>query len=104
MMDGAAACCQVLGACSRVQDFERAGQWCHRIAVMCDKQNIWTVLAVSRCMYAPVLVARGQYAEAEQILETSIRHYCDLSTVVGLCVIGFATWRKISPRSTTLWC
>ena len=75
MMDGAAAaacageledplaitfaCCQVLGACSRVQDFERAGQWCDRIAVMCDKQNIWTVLAVSRCMYAPVLVARG---------------------------------------------
>ncbi len=94
MMDGAAAaacagelqdplaitfaCCQVLGACSRVQDFERAGQWCDRIAVMCDKQNIWTVLAVSRCMYAPVLVARGHYPEAERILETSIRHYRDL--------------------------
>ena len=94
MMDGAAAaacageledplaitfaCCQVLGACSRVQDFERAGQWCDRIAAMCDKQNIWTVLAVSRCMYAPVLVARGHYAEAERILETSIRHYRDL--------------------------
>jgi DNA-binding CsgD family transcriptional regulator len=94
MMDGAAAaacageledplaitfaCCQVLGACSRVQDFERAGQWCDRIAVMCDKQNIWTVLAVSRCMYAPVLVARGHYPEAERILETSVRHYRDL--------------------------
>ena len=94
MMDGAAAaacageledplaitfaCCQVLGACSRVQDFERAGQWCDRIAVMCAKQNIWTVLAVSRCMYAPVLVARGHYPEAERILETSIRHYRDL--------------------------
>jgi DNA-binding CsgD family transcriptional regulator len=94
MMDGAAAaacageledplaitfaCCQVLGACSRVQDFERAGQWCDRIAAMCDKQNIWTVLAVSRCMYAPVLVARGHYPEAERILETSIRHYRDL--------------------------
>ena len=94
MMDGAAAaacageledqlaitfaCCQVLGACSRVQDFERAGQWCDRIAVMCARQNIWTVLAVSRCMYAPVLVARGHYSEAERILETSIRHYHDL--------------------------
>jgi LuxR family maltose regulon positive regulatory protein len=94
MMDGAAAaacagelqdplaitfaCCQLLGACSRVQDFERAGQWCDRIAVLCDRQNIWTVLAVSRCMYAPVLVARGHYPEAERILETSIRHYRDL--------------------------
>jgi ATP/maltotriose-dependent transcriptional regulator MalT len=94
MMDGAAAaacagelkdplaitfaCCQVLGACSRVQDFERAGQWCDRIAAMCDAENIWTVLAVSRCMYAPVLVARGHYPEAERILETSIRHYRDL--------------------------
>ena len=91
MMDGAAAaacageledplaitfaCCQLLGACSRVQDFERAGQWCDRIAVMCDRENIWTVLAVSRCMYAPVLVARGHYAEAEKILEASLRHY-----------------------------
>ncbi len=94
MMDGAAAaacageledplaitfaCCQLLGACSRVQDFERAGQWCDRIAVMCDRQNIWTVLAVSRCMYAPVLVARGHYAEAEKILEASLRHYHQL--------------------------
>ena len=94
MMDGAAAaacageledqlaitfaCCQVLGACSRVQDFERAGQWCDRIAVLCARENIWTVLAVSRCMYAPVLVARGHYSEAERILETSIRHYRDL--------------------------
>lgn len=94
MMDGAAAaacageledplaitfaCCQLLGACSRVQDFERAGQWCDRIALMCDRENIWTVLAVSRCMYAPVLVARGHYAEAEKILEASLRHYRQL--------------------------
>ena len=73
------ACCQLLGACSRVQDFERAGQWCDRIAVMCDRENIWTVLAVSRCMYAPVLVARGHYAEAESgSWRHRIRHYHEL--------------------------
>ena len=71
------ACCQLLGACSRVRDFDRAGQWCDRIAELCDRENIWTVLTVSRCMYAPILVSRGRYAEAERFLEASIRHYND---------------------------
>lgn len=94
MMDGAAAaacageledplaitfaCCQVLGACSRVRDFDRAGQWCDRIAAMCADQNIWTVLSVSRCMYAPVLVSRGRYTEAERILTIAMSHYAEL--------------------------
>jgi ATP/maltotriose-dependent transcriptional regulator MalT len=60
-----------------VRDFDRAGQWCDRIAQLCDRENIWTVLTVSRCMYAPVLVARGHYAEAERFLQASIRHYDD---------------------------
>jgi LuxR family maltose regulon positive regulatory protein len=69
------ACCQVLGACSRVRDFDRARQWCDRITDICEQRNIWTVLTVSRCMYAPILIARGHYAEAERFLEAAIAHY-----------------------------
>lgn len=69
------ACCQLLGACSRVRDFDRARQWCDRIAIICEQRNIWTVLTVTRCMYAPILIARGHYAEAERILTTAIGHY-----------------------------
>ncbi|HET7380474.1 MAG TPA: LuxR C-terminal-related transcriptional regulator [Gaiellales bacterium] len=69
------ACCQLLGACSRVRDFDRARQWCDRIADVCEEQNIASVLTVSRCMYAPILIARGRYAEAEQILDAAMAHY-----------------------------
>jgi ATP/maltotriose-dependent transcriptional regulator MalT len=71
------ACCQLLGACSRVRDYERASQWCERIAVLCDRRNIWSVLNVSRCFYAPILVGRGLYAEAERILVLSATEYRD---------------------------
>lgn len=67
------ACCQLLGACSRVRDYERASQWCDQIAVLCDRRNIWNVLNISRCLYAPILVGRGRFAEAERILVPSVR-------------------------------
>jgi hypothetical protein len=33
-------CCYLLGACSRVRDYDRASQWCERIAGLCDRLNI----------------------------------------------------------------
>jgi LuxR family maltose regulon positive regulatory protein len=62
------ACCQILGVCGRVRDFDRATQWCERIEVLCDRLNIWSVLSVARCFYAPILIARGKLAQAERIL------------------------------------
>ena len=72
------ACCQQLGACSRVRDYERATQWCDHIARLCDERNIWSVLSVSRCFYAPILIGRGQYREAEVILVAAASDYEDL--------------------------
>jgi ATP/maltotriose-dependent transcriptional regulator MalT len=69
------ACCQVLAACGRVADFDRASQWCGRIAELCERRNIWSVLNVGRCYYAPVLIARGEYAEAERALLANLAHF-----------------------------
>ena len=72
------ACCQQLGACSRVGDYDRATQWCDRIARLCDERNIWSILSVSRCFYAPLLIGRGRYREAEAILVKARAEYADL--------------------------
>jgi ATP/maltotriose-dependent transcriptional regulator MalT len=72
------ACCQQLGACSRVGDYDRATQWCNRIAPLCDERNIWSILSVSRCFYAPILIRRGLYREAEEILAKATTEYADL--------------------------
>jgi DNA-binding CsgD family transcriptional regulator len=72
-------CCQVLAACGRVADFDRASQWCGRIAELCEHRNIWSVLNVGRCYYAPVLIARGKYGEAERALIANIAHFRDVA-------------------------
>jgi ATP/maltotriose-dependent transcriptional regulator MalT len=71
------ACCQVLAACGRVADFDRASQWCRRIAELCERRNIWSLLNVGRCYYAPVLIARGDYSEAERALMANLAHFRD---------------------------
>ena len=55
------ACCQLFAACGRVRDYEHAFQWCERVADLCERRNIWSVLAATRCSYAQILIARGRY-------------------------------------------
>lgn len=64
------ACCQLLEACGQVADFDRASQWCERVAALCERRNIWSVLNVGRCYYAPILISRGAWDEAERVLLT----------------------------------
>jgi LuxR family transcriptional regulator, maltose regulon positive regulatory protein len=69
------ACCQLFAACGRVRDYEHAFQWCERIADLCERRNIWSVLAATRCSYAQILIARGRYAEAERLLLAAESRY-----------------------------
>lgn len=71
------ACCQLLGGCCQAGDFDRASQWSRRFAALCDRRNIWGVLNVGRCDYAPLLIARGKYAEAERMLVLNEAHFRD---------------------------
>ena len=69
------ACCQLFAACGRVRDYDHAFQWCQRVADLCERRNIWSVLSATRCSYAAVLIARGRYAEAERLLVAAESRY-----------------------------
>jgi DNA-binding CsgD family transcriptional regulator len=62
------SCCYLIFACERVRDFERAGQWCERVARMAEGWNIRALRAVCRAHYGTVLMLRGDWAEAEVVL------------------------------------
>jgi DNA-binding NarL/FixJ family response regulator len=62
------SCCYLIFACERVRDFERAGQWCERLARMAEGWNIRALRAVCRAHYGTVLMLRGEWPAAEVVL------------------------------------
>ncbi|HEY7729746.1 MAG TPA: LuxR C-terminal-related transcriptional regulator [Gaiellaceae bacterium] len=62
------SCCYLIFACERVRDFERAGQWCERVARMAEGWNIRALRSVCRAHYGTVLMLRGEWPEAEGVL------------------------------------
>jgi DNA-binding CsgD family transcriptional regulator len=61
----AATLCIMIFACERVQDVDRAGQWCDRYMAFCLRNGLRAQLALCRVQYASVLIARGRWSEAE---------------------------------------
>ena len=59
------SCCYLIFACERVRDFDRAGQWCQRLARVAADQNVRALRAVCRAHYGTVLMLRGEWARAE---------------------------------------
>jgi len=71
MMDPLAigvCCCYLMIACERVQDLDRAAQWCNEIRRSCEQWHFNGVLALCRVEYAAVLISRGLWADAEHEL------------------------------------
>jgi DNA-binding NarL/FixJ family response regulator len=62
------SCCYLIFACERVRDFDRAGQWCERVARMAEGWNIRALRAVCRAHYGTVLMLRGEWSSAEVVL------------------------------------
>ena len=62
------SCCYLIFACERVRDFERAGEWCQRVAQMAETWNVRALRAVCRAHYGTVVMLRGEWAEAEVVL------------------------------------
>jgi ATP/maltotriose-dependent transcriptional regulator MalT len=62
-------CCNMIIACERSRDFDRAGQWCEQLAAFCDRTGQRPLLALCRAHHGTVLMMRGDWAEAERDLE-----------------------------------
>jgi DNA-binding NarL/FixJ family response regulator len=69
---GAWTCCFLVTACSAVRDYERASEWCERIAEFAERYGSRYMLAFCRAEYGAVHLWRGGWAEAEELLEASI--------------------------------
>jgi LuxR family maltose regulon positive regulatory protein len=59
------SCCYLIFACERIRDFERAGQWCERLARIATSWNDRLLLPVCRAHHGTVLVLRGEWDRAE---------------------------------------
>jgi ATP/maltotriose-dependent transcriptional regulator MalT len=61
-------CCNMIIACERARDFDRAGQWCAQLTAFCERTGQRPLLALCRAHHGTVLMMRGEWAEAERDL------------------------------------
>jgi DNA-binding NarL/FixJ family response regulator len=61
--------CNVIYACERVHDVERAAQWCATVRELAERIHSRQTFGFCRSHYARVLITRGEWAEAEAELE-----------------------------------
>jgi ATP/maltotriose-dependent transcriptional regulator MalT len=61
-------CCNMIIACERARDFDRAGQWCEQLAAFSERTGQRPLLALCRAHHGTVSMARGDWPEAEREL------------------------------------
>lgn len=68
-------CCFLVTSCTRVLDFERAFEWCDRIAAFAERYGSRYMLGFCLAEYADIHLWRGEWVQAEKSLEESIAAY-----------------------------
>ena len=93
------ACCKMLQACADVGDYERANRWTSQIDLMAARKNTASLLTVSRCLYAPLLMARGDFVATEAILLEGLRYFEEkVPSLSGEVLVGLAELRRHQGR------
>jgi ATP/maltotriose-dependent transcriptional regulator MalT len=94
------SCCYLIFACERVRDFDRAGQWCERLAEFCERYGSKPLFSVCRTHYAGVLMFRGLWPQAEEELRLAAP---ELETnavgMAGEAFVGLAELRRRQGRT-----
>jgi LuxR family transcriptional regulator, maltose regulon positive regulatory protein len=67
--------CILVGACAATLDYERASEWCDRIAEFAERFGSRYMLAFCRAEYGAVDLWRGRWGDAEAMLEASVEDY-----------------------------
>ena len=65
-------CCNLIAACERVGDVERATQWCDEVKDFARRWELRTLFNVCRTQYAAVLLQTGAWPEAEKELQAAL--------------------------------
>ncbi len=66
-------CCNMLSACDRAADFERAVQWCQVLDAFTRQYRAVPIFHYCRVVYSGVLIATGRWEEAENELKTALQ-------------------------------
>ncbi len=69
------ACCQMLTACDRLSDLERAADWCRRVIEFTERRRYTPLSGLCRASYAGVLTTMGDWERAESELLASRRTF-----------------------------
>jgi LuxR family transcriptional regulator, maltose regulon positive regulatory protein len=98
-ISGAWACCFLVSACTSVLDYERAFEWCDRIAEFAERYGSRYMLAFCRAEYGAVHLWRGQWMEAEEMLEASVEDFSrSRPAMVGGPLVCLAELRRRQAR------
>ncbi len=99
-ISGAWACCFLVTACTAVLDYERAFEWCDRIAEFAERYGSSYMLAFCRAEYGAIHLWRGQWKQAEQMLEASVEDFSrSRPAMVGGPLVGLADLRRRQGRA-----
>ena len=86
-------------ACAAVRDYERAFEWCDRIAEFAECYGSRYMLAFCRAEYGAVHLWRGRWQDAEAVLEASIEDFSrSRPAMVGGPLVGLAELRRRQGR------
>ncbi len=69
------ACCQMLTACERLADLERASDWCRRVIEFTEQRRFTPLSGLCRAYYGEVLTTMGDWERAEAELLASRRTF-----------------------------
>ena len=94
------ACCFLVTACTAVLDYERAFEWCDRIAEFAERYGSRYMLGFCRAEYAAVHLWRGRWPEAETLLRASVDDFSHSRPPwAGAPLVGLAELRRRQGRS-----
>ena len=93
------ACCFLVTACTAVRDYQRAFEWCDRIAEFADRYGSRYMLAFCRVEYGTVHLWRGRWKEAEALMEAAVEDFArSRPAMVGGSLVGLAELRRRQGR------
>ncbi len=90
--------CFLLNACERVRDFERAAEWCRKVAVFSRRMHTNFVTLACRAHYGAVLTWQGRWPEAEKSLTEAERLALERPSWGGLTIVRLADLRRRQGR------
>jgi len=92
-------CCNMIIACERSRDYDRAGQWCERLEAFCERTGQRPLLALCRAHHGTVLTMRGEWQEAEAELDWASGELSTLRpALAGYAQARFADLRRRQGR------